>query len=352
MTLAHRSSPTFIDLFSGAGGLSLGLQQAGWVGLGAVDSWKEAISSYSANISGHPVMNADIADPATAQRVVTEFPCPDWLVGGPPCQGFSSIGKRDRSDPRNQLIGAFARTLEALNPEGFLVENVVGLRDMNFVDPVKALFTRFGYLVTSHIVTAASFGVPQLRRRIIFVGHKSIAFTEPPIPTHKPTEYVTVDDAIGDLPPLAAGATATAYVRPPYTDYQRSMRRHSIRLQGHQASRHPPHLIEAISWIPDGGNRRSIPPKLQFSSGFHNSYARLHSQSPAVAITQNMGKPSSTRCIHPYQNRGLTAREGARLQSFPDTFQFSGGVTSQRRQIANAVPPLLGRALGCYLHAR
>jgi DNA (cytosine-5)-methyltransferase 1 len=109
--------------------------------------------------------------------------------------------------------------------------------------------------------------------------------------------------------------------------------------------------VQAISYIPDGGNRRDIPPDLQPRSGFHNSYSRLHSGSPAVAVTQNMGKPSGTRCIHPFQNRGLTAREGARLQGFPDRFHFTAGSTSQRLQIANAVSPILAEAMGRHLAA-
>lgn len=124
------------------------------------------------------------------------------------------------------------------------------------------------------------------------------------------------------------------------------MREGSSQLHGHTVSKHPPHLVRAISFIPDGGNRRSIPERYQPRSGFHNSYSRLSSRHPAVAVTSNMGKPSATRCIHPWQHRGLTAREGARLQSFPDRFWFEAGVTSQRLQIANAVPPLLAENLG------
>jgi DNA (cytosine-5)-methyltransferase 1 len=120
-------------------------------------------------------------------------------------------------------------------------------------------------------------------------------------------------------------------------------------LQGHTVSNHPPHLVRAISFIPDGGNRRAIPDKYQPRSGFHNSYSRLSSRHPAVAVTSNMGKPSATRCVHPFQDRGLTAREGARLQSFPDRFCFEAGVTSQRLQTANAVPPRLGEMLGRWL---
>jgi DNA (cytosine-5)-methyltransferase 1 len=157
---------------------------------------------------------------------------------------------------------------------------------------------------------------------------------------------VTVWDAIGDLPEVGPGEEATAYDRPAASEYQTRLRKNSKTIQGHIASSHPPHLIKAISFIPDGGNRRSIPPHFQPRSGFHNSYSRLSSTAPAVAVTQNMGKPSGTRCIHPFQHRGLTAREGARLQGFPDIFHFSGGVTSQRLQIANAVSPILAKEVG------
>jgi len=127
------------------------------------------------------------------------------------------------------------------------------------------------------------------------------------------------------------------------------MREGSTQLQGHTVSSHPPHLVKAISFIPDGGNRRAIPDAYQPKSGFHNSYSRLSSKHPAVAVTSNLGKPSATRCIHPFQDRGLTAREGARLQGFPDTFHFAAGVTSQRLQVANAVPPILAEMLGRHL---
>jgi DNA (cytosine-5)-methyltransferase 1 len=160
---------------------------------------------------------------------------------------------------------------------------------------------------------------------------------------------VTVWDAIGDLPPVGPGETVDTYNAAPFTAYQSALREGSSSLQGHSASKHPPGLVRAISFIPDGGNRRSIPDALQPRSGFHNSYSRLSSGEPAVAVTSNMGKPSATRCIHPFQHRGLTAREGARLQSFPDSFWFEGGITSQRLQIANAVPPLLARMLGTKL---
>ena len=270
-------------------------------------------------------------------------------MGGLPCTGFSTVGKRDREDPRNALVQHYARIVSILKPKNFLIENVLGMRDMGFVQPVCRLFRDMGYAVAPMVVRSADFGVPQLRRRVLFVGDRNGLFFDQPMPTHAEREFVTVWDAIGDLPEVKPGQIKTAYDKAPFTDYQRLMRNGSNGLQGHEASGHPAELVEAISYIPDGGNRQAIPPHLQPKSGFHNSYSRLNSKEPAVAITQNMGKPSGTRCIHPKQHRGLTAREGARLQGFPDLFRFKGGMVSQRLQIANAVSPILARALGIAL---
>lgn len=337
---------TFVDLFSGAGGLSLGLSHAGWTPVLAVDHWDDAVETYKANFSGHTVLLDEVSS-LTPQRLAKLLPAePDWVVGGPPCQGFSTVGKRDREDPRNVLVREFAQVVRTLRPVGFVVENVVGLRDMRFVDEVCRLFERDGYTVTPMVLRAADFGVPQLRHRIFFIGSRLGLHFVKPEPQLKEDSYVTVWDAIGDLPPLLPGEAAETYTKPPSTPYQRAMRAGSKRLTSHVASNHPPALVKAISYVPDGGNRTSIPPRYQPKSGFHNSYSRLNSRAPAVAVTQNMGKPSGTRCIHPFQHRGLTAREGARLQGFPDTFHFMGGITSQRLQIANAVSPILAAFLG------
>ena len=353
--------PTFIDLFSGAGGLSLGFKRAGWTSLLAVDVWADALQTYSRNFSpetlkrsgeqsllerGRHTLLADLSEKGTLPKVVQALDeRPDWVIGGPPCKGFSTVGRRNRDDPRNRLVENYADIVEALSPRGFLIENVLGMRDMKFIDAVVQRFTDLGYRVTPAVLRAASYGVPQLRRRVVFVGTRDGLAFKKPAATHSSEEERTVWDAIGDLPPLLPGEQATAYATEATTAYQREMRRGSTSIQGHRASKHPQRLVKAISFIPDGGNRKDIPDELQPKSGFHNSYSRLNSREPAVAVTQNMGKPSATRCIHPFQDRGLTAREGARLQSFPDWFHFTGGMVSQREQIANAVPPILGQAV-------
>ncbi|HEX8645517.1 MAG TPA: DNA cytosine methyltransferase [Thermoleophilaceae bacterium] len=340
--------PTFIDLFSGAGGLSWGLEAAGWQPTLALDAWSDAIETYrrSFDRDTHRAECVDIHEVDAAYLARRLEGVPDWVVGGPPCQGFSTVGKRHWDDDRNELFVEFMRIVKLLRPSHFLIENVLGLRDMGAQHAVRELFAGLGYTMSFHVLRAADYGVPQLRRRVFFIASREGQPPAAPTSTCSPDSYVTVWDAIGDLPGLSAGETATAYTSEPFTDYQRELRGASRVLQGHTVSAHPPELVEAISHIPDGGNRRSIPDRLQPRSGFHNSYSRLASWRPAVAVTSNLGKPSATRCIHPFQHRGLTAREGARLQSFPDAFHFSGGIVSQRLQIANAVPPKLAEEVG------
>lgn len=335
----------FVDLFAGAGGFSLGLEDAGWRCLLAADWWPDAAKTFQANHRGVSHWQGDIRELDQRRLNSLLADSPDWVVGGPPCQGFSTVGKRQKSDPRNGLVREFHRVVCLLKPSGFMLENVLGLNDMCFASQVCALFAESGYTVTNLVLRSADYGVPQLRRRVVFVGcTEELRFRGPPT-THAEATYVSVIDAIGDLPPLLSGEANSEYTMPPSSSYQRRMRRGSAHIQGHQASKHPKRLIEAISHIPDGGNRQHIPRRLQPKTGFHNSYSRLDSTKPAVAVTQNMGKPSGTRCIHPFQHRGLTAREGARLQGFPDRYHFLGGVVSQRQQIANAVPPILSKAL-------
>lgn len=341
-----KNNPVFIDAFCGAGGLSLGLIRAGWKPALAFDSWQDAVHTYSHNLGNDHAVCADIAD-VDADFITERVSEPvAWVVGGPPCQGYSTVGRRDRNDPRNRLFEHFARIVNIIKPENFLIENVLGLRDMNFVDAVSDHFSEHGYKVSYFVATSADFGVPQLRRRVFFVGSRSGVEFAKPCATHTADRYVSVMEAIGDLPEVGPGEVAKSYTHPAMTEFQRMARKNSRFLQGHEVSKHPPHLVEAISYISDGGNRSEIPDRLQPKSGFHNSYSRLSSTAPAVAVTQNMGKPSGTRCIHPKQHRGLTTREGARLQGFPDTFHFTGGVTSQRLQVANAVSPILAEAIG------
>ena len=346
-----KPTPRFLDLFCGIGGLSLGLQQAGLCPIGGIDLWGEALTTFRHNHPGVPTLQADITR-VTSTRIEAEFGAAasaiDVVVGGPPCQGFSTVGKRDSADPRNLLWQGFHQIVAEVRPAYVVIENVEGLNVMQkggVRDGIIAEFNGIGYRMKADMLRAADYGVPQLRKRMVFLGWLD-GLAEPQFPHPSCQDYVTVAEAIFDLPPLEARERKTNYLAAPTTPYQTARRRNCRVLSNHEAANHEAGLIEVLKHIPDGGNRKSIPDALQPKSGFHNSYARLASFKPAIAVTSNMRKPSSARSTHPTQHRGLTVREGLRLQSFDDDFVVLGSRTSQYLQVGNAVPPLLGLAVG------
>jgi DNA (cytosine-5)-methyltransferase 1 len=346
----------YVDLFAGAGGLSTGLENAGFELVHAVEVDEDARTTFAHNRDGWEAsdLSGDIRDidvseitSAVGQDSV------DLVVGGPPCQGFSEVVSPDGSDERNHLFENFIDWVGELDPDVALFENVRGMEKTaggKFLTAVTESFDRMGYEVSDRVLRSSDFGVPQHRRRLIVIATKSEV-------SHNPFDGFEIDpvvtpgviDAVGDLPRVAPGEEKKKYSEPPHTVLQRDLRGDTDELSAHIAANHSDEMVEMISHIPDGGDRTSIPEDLQPSSGYHNSYSRLKSDEPAVAITSNMSKPSSARCIHPFQNRGLTPREGARLQTFPDEYTFFGGLVSIRQQIGNAVPPYLGEALGYYL---
>ena len=219
------------------------------------------------------------------------------------------------------------------------------VRNGDLTRTVASTFESIGYRMKFKLLRAADYGVPQLRKRTIFLGWLD-GLMEPAFPLPLRLPHVTVADAIYDLPDLSPRERKDSYDKRPLTEYQQARRKGCTVLHNHEAANHPAELVEILKHIPDGGNRKSIPDHLQPPSGFHNSYARLSSRKPAIAVTSNMRKPSSARTTHPLQHRGLTVREGLRLQSFDDDFVVLGSRTSQYLQVGNAVPPLLGKALG------
>ena len=349
--MKEQPSPRFLDLFCGIGGLSLGFQQSGMCPVGGIDNWEEARATFEQNHSGVQFLLEDI-NTLSLNRIESEFAIEaktiDVVVGGPPCQGFSTVGKRDERDPRNQLWRSFSNLVRDIRPAYVVIENVEGLNVMQkgaVRDGIIAEFNGIGYAMKAKLLRAADFGVPQLRKRMVFLGWLD-GLAEPNFPRCTSTAPVTVADAIFDLPPLASAETKTIYESVPTTAYQINRRKDCVELHNHEAANHSLALVEVLRHIPDGGNRKSIPDDLQPKSGFHNSYARLASWKPAIAVTSNMRKPSSARATHPNQNRGLTVREGLRLQSFDDDFVILGSRTSQYLQVGNAVPPLLALAVG------
>ncbi len=348
---------TYVDLFAGAGGLSVGLERAGFELQHAVEVDENARATFANNREG---MEPEDITGDIREVDSTEIPelvgqdTVDLVAGGPPCQGFSEVVSPDGSDERNHLFTHFIDWVNQLQPEAALFENVRGMQKTaggKFLDAVKESFDNIGYEVTHRVVTASDFGVPQHRRRLVVLATKAGTPNNPLNGFEiNPVETPSVIDGIGDLPELESGEEAAEYVQEPETVLQEDLRGDNDELTAHEVANHSDDMVEMISHIPDGGNRTAIPDELQPESGYHNSYSRLDSQEPAVAITSNMSKPSSARCIHPFQDRGLTPREGARLQTFPDSYRLEGGLVSVRQQIGNAVPPYLGEALGYYLN--
>ncbi|WP_077067781.1 DNA cytosine methyltransferase [Haloarcula rubripromontorii] len=346
----------YVDLFAGAGGLSVGLEKAGFDLVHAVEVNEDARETFALNREGWEPedVTGDIRDINKANiSNIVDRESVDLVAGGPPCQGFSEVVSPDGSDDRNHLFTHFINWVDELDPEAALFENVRGIQntaDGKFLDAVRESFDQMGYDVTHRIVTASEFGVPQHRRRLIVLASKKDRHENPFDGFEvNPIREPGVMDGIGDLPELGPGEQKMSYACEPQTVIQRDLRGDSGKVGSHIAAQHTEDMVEMISHIPDGGNRDAIPDEMQPSSGYHNSYSRLKSDEPAVAITSNMSKPSSARCIHPFQHRGLTPREGARLQTFPDEYVFEGGLQAKRQQIGNAVPPYLGETLGYYL---
>lgn len=356
--LLHRPERLIgVDIFSGAGGLSLGAKMAGIEMKYAVEVWPSAAATYHKNFPEAQVINQDISkiDP---KSVIDEADNNIFIImGGPPCQGFSISNQRKEEhgrtmdNPKNQLFKEFVRFVNELKPDWFLFENVVGLTRMENGTTIKMIaesFKDLGYTISGpSILWANDFGIPQKRNRCFIVGNKlGIPFV---FPTPQRTN-ITVSDAIDDLPELKNGEKIEeAPYRIPFnacSEYAKRMRGMSKYAVQNTVSLNSDLVIERYRYIPQGGNWRDIPDSLmsnyQDKTRCHSGiYKRLRSNDQAVVIS-NYRK---MMLIHPTQDRGLSIREAARLQSFPDDFYFEGCLSHIQQQIGNAVPPLLANAI-------
>jgi DNA (cytosine-5)-methyltransferase 1 len=366
---ASASPPKAIDLFCGAGGLSLGLSRAGFEVIASVDNDPHGLATFETN---HPSTRALLADIREIKgRDLTSGAAIDLLAGGPCCQGFSTHGKRWADDPRNFLFVEFVRFVDELRPKLLLMENVKGLllaRRGAFHREILETFRELGYRVEGRVLNAADYGVPQLRHRVFYLGNRldepphfpEPAFFRPDTVGGLLSPYRTVRDAIGDLPRLGDEhlEAPIAYSSEPFTDYQRMMRGDSEHVNHHVARRVSDHAMRIIRQIEPGHGLRSLPldelPERfrrmrRISTGALRQdcttlYHRLSWDAPAYTVTCYFRNVSAGPFVHPEDNRALSCQEAARLQSFPDSFEFRGA--SVPRQIGNAVPPLLAEAVG------
>lgn len=348
-----------IDLFAGAGGLSLGFTQAGIDVVLANEIEPDFVATYRLNHPQTKVLCSDIAS-IDFKNEVDQIGLRgqiDLVAGGPPCQGFSTVGKKEFNDPRNSLFSQFLRCVDETEPSMVLFENVAGFMTMYDSRVYNALLeelTRRGYVCNARIINPIDFGLPQHRKRTIVVGSSQNQLVEWPEATHgnagglfgQREPLLALIDAISDLPPLAPGELAQEYQSEPQNEYQRHLRGGCQLLTEHNCANYGKRMRKVLASIPPGGSILDLPEALRPKGYFANTYARLVANQPSPTITRNFGTPSSSRCVHPFQNRALSTREGARLQGFPDGYRFVGSKTSKNLQIGNAVPPLLGRVLG------
>lgn len=348
-----------IELFAGAGGLSLGLERAGFTVALANELESDFAKSYSINHPNTRILNCDIheIDFATElSKTGLKYSDISLVSGGPPCQGFSTVGSKNKQDHRNSLFYEFLRAVDELYPPVVLFENVAGFKRLYEGEAFATLVAELkekGYECHSALLDAADYGLPQYRKRTILVGCRKTAlpFSFPPLTHGRPDlfgirPHLCLIEAIDDLPELAAGEECDHYKCPPKNSFQKAMRGSEQLLTEHNASNYGEKMREILSLIPPGGSIGDLPLRLRPKNYFGNTYARLLPNQPSPTITRNFGTPSSSRCVHPFQERALSTREGARLQGFPDSYIFYGSKISKNLQIGNSVPPLLGEVVG------
>lgn len=385
MAIANSAGrPVAVDLFAGAGGLSLGAELAGVKVAFANDLFAEAAATYRLN---HPAtaFSADPIETLTAEQILDKIGLApgelDLMLGGPPCQGFSiNAPNRSWTDARNTLVLEYLRLVKGIRPKYLLIENVPGLLSLERGQALQVVYDRLatmGYEVSHKVLLAARYGVPQERWRLLIVGHRrDLPAPGFPVPTHHATARanftggsrwandateqpgipaaVTVVEAIGDLPPLANGEGASLMPYPPQAHlsvYQRWARKGSKMLYNHQAQKLSLINLRRLQHIQPGGNWTDIPFDL-LPAGMRRARRSDHTKRYGRLDPRGQSCTILTKCdphwgsfFHYSQDRAITPREAARLQSFPDRYIFAGPVSLQYEQIGNAVPPLLAQAV-------
>lgn len=375
-----------IDLFSGAGGLSCGLKQSGFTALIANELVPQYAETYKINYPETHVIVGDVRNVCEKNILkmlnVVEGEI-DLIAGGPPCQGFSiNAPIRSLDDARNHLFKDFLRVVSAVKPKAVLIENVPGIISLGKGTVVEQIYKELqslGYSVSHRILFAGHYGIPQMRFRTVFIAIKNfnqeISFPEPrfaakavanftgakelclaslPLFSQPLQSHVSVWDALSDLPEIENGQSISPnkYLEKPLNAFQEYLRLNSSKLSAHYCAKIAEINLERLKHIPQGGSWRDIPEDLLPAglkrarrSDHTKRYGRLHPQALCSTVLTKCD-PHWGSFFHPVQDRVISVREAARIQSFPDDYQFSGSITQQYEQIGNAVPPLLGKAIG------
>jgi len=317
--------PSYIDLFCGAGGFSKGFDAEGFKNIFSNDCDKDFCKTYNENFPKHKLIKDKIENLSKKKIFETiKDKKVDVIIGGPPCQGFSiagNIGRKFINDPRNHLFKEFVRVVKIIGPNYIVMENVERLYNHNNSRTKKEIIKKFneiGYHVECKVLNSVDYMVPQVRRRVVFIGNrvsKNIEF-----PSRYSKKILTIKDAIRDLPKLKSGEKS--------------------RIKNHIAMNHSEQMLKKMKFVKDGCGREKIPKNIRPKSGDIRKYIKYDSSKPSICITGDMRK-----VFHYSQNRALTVRELARIQTFPDSFVFKGSTISQQQQIGNAVPPLMARAI-------
>ena len=347
----------------------LGLEMAGFNTIVATELHPDPCKTIKHNFPRVPIICTDIKN-LSGLDLIHKAGLPsdaevDLVAGGPPCQGFSNAGLKDPDDPRNSLIGEFIRIIEEIRPRFFLMENVEGLRNLHngrIFEKVMKHFNKTNYYIKWKVLFAADYGIPQMRKRLFIVGSRDAQEFDFPEPTHysnntlqkdlfnkKLKPYVTVSEALEDIPFIEQNEICTSYREMPVSEYAKSLRGEAEFLLNHQASKHRKETAEYYALIPSGGNWLNIPENLRKNKQGMQRW-------PLNGLSRTI-TTEPTDFIHPVQNRIPTIRELARIQSFPDWYEFLGqrttgnkmrrlGYCSQSQQVGNAVPPLLAKAVG------
>lgn len=344
--MANRKTLKAIDIFSGAGGMSIGAAMCGIEVAIAVEYDKHAVATFRANHPEAEVIQKDIREVIFDKKHKNPF----LLFGGPPCQGFSTSNTKTRNteNSNNSLFHEYIRQVRELTPEWFVFENVEGIKSFEngtVINKLEEEFEKLGYKTKWDVLTAADYGVPQNRNRFFMIGNKlDIDFVFP----DKHEKIVTVNEAIEDLPKLKNGDSYEIldYKNIEANPYAKLMRGTSEKASQNFVSRNKDYVLERYKHIKPGENWKAIPEELmknyKDTKNCHSGiYKRLDPDNPSVVIA-NYRK---NMLIHPFENRGLSVREAARIQSFPDYFMFKGNLSFQQQQIGNAVPPLLAKAI-------